>query len=51
MLKVVIEVSGGVAYATSVPDGVKVEIIDHDNAINGTDAELSDLVTDYIGGK
>jgi hypothetical protein len=29
--KVVIEVSGGVAEATQVPDGVEVEIIDHDN--------------------
>jgi hypothetical protein len=29
-LKVLIEVKGGVAEATSVPDGVEVEIIDHD---------------------
>lgn len=30
--KVVIEVSGGVAEITSQPEGVEVEIIDHDNA-------------------
>jgi len=29
--KVVIEVSGGIADVTSCPDGVDVEIIDHDN--------------------
>lgn len=29
-LKVIIEVKGGVAEATTVPDGVEVEIIDHD---------------------
>ncbi len=29
--KVVIEVLGGVAYVTSQPDEVQVEIIDHDN--------------------
>lgn len=29
--KVVIEVLGGVAEVTSQPDGVEVEIIDHDN--------------------
>ncbi len=31
MAKVIIEVSGGVAYVTSCPEGVAVEIIDHDN--------------------
>lgn len=30
-LKVVIEVRGGVADETEVPDGVEVEIIDHEN--------------------
>lgn len=29
--KVVIEVLGGVAYVSSTPPGVEVEIIDHDN--------------------
>jgi hypothetical protein len=29
--KVVIEVLGGVAEVTSKPDGVEVEIVDHDN--------------------
>jgi len=28
--KVVIEVLGGVAYVTNCPEGVEVEIIDHD---------------------
>jgi hypothetical protein len=31
MRKVVIEVSGGVAYVLSCPDDVEVEIIDRDN--------------------
>jgi len=31
MLKVIIEVSGGVADVTQCPEGVEVEIIDHDN--------------------
>ena len=31
-LKVVVEVSGGVAYVTTCPDNVEVEIIDHDDA-------------------
>ncbi len=30
-LKVVVEVSGGVAYVTDCPEEVEVEIIDHDN--------------------
>jgi hypothetical protein len=30
-LRVVIEVSGGVAYVTRCPEEVEVEIIDHDN--------------------
>jgi hypothetical protein len=30
-LKVIIEVSGGVAYVTSCPEGVEVEITDHDD--------------------
>ena len=30
-LQVVIEVSGGVAYVTSCPEDVAVEIIDHDD--------------------
>lgn len=30
-LKVIIEVSGGVAEVTSCPENVEVEIIDHDN--------------------
>lgn len=30
-LRVVIEVSGGVAYVTLCPENVEVEIIDHDN--------------------
>ena len=30
--KVIIEVSGGVAEVTQCPEGVEVEIIDHDNA-------------------
>ena len=30
-LKVVIEVLGGVAYVAKCPEGVTVEIIDHDN--------------------
>lgn len=29
--RVVIEVSGGVAYVTHCPEGVEVEIIDHDD--------------------
>jgi hypothetical protein len=29
--KVVVEVTGGVAEVTTCPDGVDVEIIDHDN--------------------
>ena len=33
--KVVIEVYGGVAEVTQNPDGVDVEIIDHDNEQNG----------------
>jgi spermidine synthase len=32
MNKVIIEVSGGVAYLKSAPKGVDVEIIDFDNA-------------------
>lgn len=35
--KVVIEVLGGVAEITSCPDNIDVEIIDHDNGINGED--------------
>lgn len=31
-LKVVVEVSGGVAEVTTCPTGVEVEIVDHDNA-------------------
>jgi hypothetical protein len=30
-LKVVVEVSGGVAHVTLCPEGVEVEIIDHDD--------------------
>lgn len=30
-LRVVVEVSGGVPYVTHCPEGVEVEIIDHDN--------------------
>jgi spermidine synthase len=30
-LRVIVEVSGGVAWVTHCPDGVEVIIIDHDN--------------------
>ncbi len=33
-LKVRISVRGGVAYVKGYPDGVKVEIVDHDNEVN-----------------
>lgn len=35
MRKVIVEVSGGVAYVTECPDDVEVEIIDHDNEACG----------------
>ena len=30
-LRVVVEVSGGVAYVTRCPENVEVEVIDHDD--------------------
>ena len=30
-LKVLVAVRGGIAYEESIPDGVEVEIVDHDN--------------------
>ena len=38
--KVIIEVSGGVATCTSKPNGVEVEIIDHDDEITEEEEEL-----------
>lgn len=35
MNKVIIEVLGGVAYVTSAPQGIEVEIIDLDNREEG----------------
>lgn len=29
--RVIVEVSGGVAYVTPCPEGVEVEVIDHDD--------------------
>jgi len=37
--RVVIHVRGGVAYADDVPEGVEVEIIDHDNEGRGEEEE------------
>ena len=42
--KVVIEISGGVAYVTNNPTGVEVEIIDHDNE----EGEAYDALTDFL---
>lgn len=42
--KVIIEVRGGVAEATQVPDNVEVEIIDHDNDIQQDIDPLYDVV-------
>ena len=35
MKRVIIEVLGGVAYVTSAPEGIEVEIIDLDNIEEG----------------
>jgi hypothetical protein len=34
-LRVVVEVSGGVAYVTVCPEQVEVEVIDHDDEESG----------------
>lgn len=51
MKKVIIEVSGGVAECTQCPEGVEVEIIDHDDLAASCENCGEELGTESIDGK